>query len=212
MLGYIEKNFHRLQHFSTLCKRNSPNQWRRPEYGYRILYAPYDDTTSEVDKHEKKSPESFWKKFVLCSGCILQHSHSTQNHRKIKIQTHRTYRRGYISSPWLHINTPQCCFYIKKARDIVLHVHSDAYYLSEPKAWIIVYGNSFLRSKSADPSKKTKNPTNNGQLHTKYEVLLYPVASSEEAKLGALFHNEQTTILLRTTLEDLGHQQPPTTT
>ena len=50
---------------------------------------------------------------------------------------------------------------------------------------------------------------NNGQLHTKYQVLRLVVASAEEAELGALLHNGQTFIPLRTTLKNLVHQQTP---
>ena len=51
---------------------------------------------------------------------------------------------------------------------------------------------------------------NNGPLRTKFRVICHVVASYAESKLGALFHHGQTTIPLCTTLEDLGHKQPPT--
>ena len=68
----------------------------------------------------------------------------------------------------------------------------------------------FLSSISADSSKQPKNPINNGPLHTKFLVLRHIVASGAEAKLGALFCNGQTTIPLRSTLEEIRHKQPPT--
>ena len=54
MLGYIDKSLHKFQHLSPLIKQNSPHQWRRPQYGARIQYAPDGDTTSELGKYEKK--------------------------------------------------------------------------------------------------------------------------------------------------------------
>ena len=65
-------------------------------------------------------------------------------------------------------------------------------------------------SRSVDPSKHSKNPMNNGPLHTNLQMLLHVVASAAEAKLGALFHNGQTTLLLSTTLKDISHKQHPT--
>ena len=53
MPGYIKKSLYKLQHYSPLCKYNSPNQWRRPQYGTIIKYAPDDDITSELGKDEK---------------------------------------------------------------------------------------------------------------------------------------------------------------
>ena len=60
------------------------------------------------------------------------------------------------------------------------------------------------------PSKQPKHTMKNVPLHTKCQVLCHVIASATEAELGALFRNGQTTTPLRTTLEDLGQQQPPT--
>ena len=51
---------------------------------------------------------------------------------------------------------------------------------------------------------------NNGPLHTKCIVLRNVVLSDAESKLGALFHNIQTTILLHTILKELLYKQSPT--
>ena len=51
---------------------------------------------------------------------------------------------------------------------------------------------------------------NNGQIHTKFQVIRYVVSSAEKSELGAIFHNVQTTIPLSTILKELGHKQPPT--
>ena len=47
---------------------------------------------------------------------------------------------------------------------------------------VIIYFISILEN----PSKQPKKPMNNGQLHTKYQVLRLVVASAEEAEPGAL--------------------------
>ena len=50
----------------------------------------------------------------------------------------------------------------------------------------------------------------NRPLQNKFRVIHHVVASYTEAELGYLFHNGQTIIPLRTTLEYLVHQQPLT--
>ena len=50
----------------------------------------------------------------------------------------------------------------------------------------------------------------NGPLNPIFRVLRHTVSSAAEAELVVLFHHVQTMIPLRTTLEELGHQQPPT--
>ena len=88
-----------------------------------------------------------------------------------------------------------------KASDMVLNVHRNASYLSEQKSQSRVGGHYFLSSRSADPYKKNKNTMNNVPLYTECRVLHHVVASSAEAKFGAIFHNGKTTIPLNTTLE-----------
>ena len=84
---------------------------------------------------------------------------------------------------------------------MVLDVHSDASYLSEPKSRISVGGNYYLSSISEYPYKKPKNPMNNGPLHTKFRVLCNVVESAAEVELGVIFYNEQSTITICTTLK-----------
>ena len=50
----------------------------------------------------------------------------------------------------------------------------------------------------------------NGPLQTECQVLNNVVESASESELGAPLHNRQTTIPLRITLKDLGHQKYPT--
>ena len=54
-----------------------------------------------------------------------------------------------------------------KSIHMVLHVHIYYSYLIEPISRIRVGGKYFMRSRSAEPSKKPKNPTKNVPLHTK---------------------------------------------
>ena len=92
------------------------------------------------------------------------------------------------------------------ASDMVLNVHSDASYLSEPKARSRLGGTFFL---GALP--ETGRPIQlNGPVHTVASICKFVVASAAEAELGALFYNCQDGTILRLTLEELGHQQPPT--
>ena len=41
-------------------------------------------------------------------------------------------------------------------------------------------------------------------------MFLFPLSSAAEAELGALFHNCTDAAAIRTTLNELGHPQPPT--
>ena len=89
---------------------------------------------------------------------------------------------------------------------MILHVHSDASYLSAPKA----------RSRIAGFFHLTRNPHNshnffNAPIHIECKVLRPVMSSAAEAELGALFENCKVAEIIRTTLNEMGHPQPPTT-
>ena len=86
---------------------------------------------------------------------------------------------------------------------MVLNVHSDASYLTKPKARSRAGGHFFLLDNS-------ENPTDNGAVHNGAQIMKNVVSSAAEAELGALFINSRQAIPARKSLEELGHQQPPT--
>jgi hypothetical protein len=89
---------------------------------------------------------------------------------------------------------------------MILNVHSDASYLSAPKARSRAGGYFFLGSlpHDGDPIKL------NGAIHVTCTTLKLVAASAAEAKLGALFLNAQEAKVFRLVLVELGHPQPPT--
>ena len=89
---------------------------------------------------------------------------------------------------------------------MILNVHSDASYLSEPHARSRIGAFFFLGS-----NPKPRHPIQlNGPIHTIATICKFVVASAAEAELGALFSSCQEATVLRLTLEELGHPQPAT--
>jgi hypothetical protein len=91
-----------------------------------------------------------------------------------------------------------------QASDMVLHIHSDASYLSVSSAQIRLGGLFFVGNKSP------KHETINGSILNIAAVIKNVVASAAESEVGACFHNAQSGAPLRVTLTKLGHKQPPT--
>jgi hypothetical protein len=89
---------------------------------------------------------------------------------------------------------------------MVLNVHSDASYLSEPRARSRIGGIFFLGAKPVNGRPIQLN----GPILTVASICKFVVASAAEAELGALFYNCQDGTILRLTLDKLGHPQPPT--
>ena len=90
--------------------------------------------------------------------------------------------------------------------DMILNVHSDASYLSAPKARSRAAGYFFLGSMPRDGYPIALN----GAIHVLCVLLKFVAASAAEAELGALFLNAKEARIIRLTLQELGHPQPPT--
>ena len=89
------------------------------------------------------------------------------------------------------------------ASKMILNVHSDASYLIEPKARSRAGGHYFL-------SDDSENPENNGAVLNVAQIIKNVMSSAAEAEIGALFINSRQAVTARTTLEEMGHIQPPT--
>jgi hypothetical protein len=90
--------------------------------------------------------------------------------------------------------------------DMQLKIHSDASYLSEPRAKSCIGGYFFLGN-----SKHSQFPSlSNGPLLCHSNVLKHVVSSVAKAEYGALFVNAKTDTVTRETLKEMGHPQDAT--
>ena len=90
-----------------------------------------------------------------------------------------------------------------KKSDMILGVHSDASYLSEPEARSRAGGHFFMTSDDA-------HMPNNGAILTIAQIIKVVMSSACEAELAALFINAREAVHIRNILEELGHRQPRT--
>jgi hypothetical protein len=88
---------------------------------------------------------------------------------------------------------------------MILHIHSDASYLSEKEAKSRAGGLFYIGS-----STNTDNKLTNGEIFIISKVLKHVMSSAAEAEIGAVFINAKEGAVLRTTLQELGYPQPPT--
>ena len=89
---------------------------------------------------------------------------------------------------------------------MILNIHSDTSYLSVPNAHSRAAGIFFLGSLP----QKNKPIFLNGTIHVLCTILQFVATSAAVAELGALFLNAKEAKIMRITLEELGHPQPPT--
>jgi hypothetical protein len=89
------------------------------------------------------------------------------------------------------------------ASDTILHIHSDASYLSVSNVRSRLGSLFFLGNKYPKQDKL------NGSILNVTSVIKNVVASAAESEVGACFHNAQSEAPLRVTLTELGHTQHP---
>jgi hypothetical protein len=90
------------------------------------------------------------------------------------------------------------------ASEMILDIHSDASYLSENEANSRAGGLFYMGNATKNDLKLT-----NGAILIVREVLKHVMSSAAEAEIGAVFIDAKEGAVLRTTLEELGHKQPP---
>jgi hypothetical protein len=91
------------------------------------------------------------------------------------------------------------------ASNMILHIHSDASYLSETEAKSRA-GGFFYMGSSTNMDKKLTN----GEILIISKVLKHLMSSAAEAEIGADFINAKEGAVPCTTLEEVGHPHPPT--
>jgi hypothetical protein len=89
------------------------------------------------------------------------------------------------------------------ASDMILHIHSDASYLSVSNSRSRLGGLIFCGDKSPQQDKL------NGSILNVASVIKNVIASAAESEVGACFHNAQSGAPLRVTLTELGQIQSP---
>jgi hypothetical protein len=87
---------------------------------------------------------------------------------------------------------------------MILHIHSDTSYISENEAKSRAGGFFHMGS-----NNKTNKKLTNGAILIISKVLKHVMSSTAEAEIGAVFINAKEGAVLRKTLEELGHKQPP---
>ena len=89
------------------------------------------------------------------------------------------------------------------ASEMILALHSDASYLSEPGAKSRTGGHFYLKD-------KTDRESSNGAILTQSKIIKHVMSSASEAKTAALFLDCNAAIPLRIVLGEMGHPQPKT--
>ena len=203
MPGYVEKALARFGHTIPEEPQHQPHKHTIPSYGATIQYAKAEDSSRLLSKEKKKYIQQVIGTFLYYGRAVdstmlttLSSIASTQAEPTEETMANTKLFLDYAA-------THQDAVITYRASDMVLVVHSDASYLSEPKARSRAGGHFFM-------SSDTKDPANNGAVLNIAQLIKAVMSSAAEAELGALYINAREAVPLRQLLEQMGHPQPPT--
>jgi hypothetical protein len=203
MPGYITNVLNKLQHDTPKTPQHTPSRYVTPDYGAKMQYATQDETP----------PLSYTECTTIkrVTGSVLYDSRAidpTVSMPLNDIETEQTTATEITKTAAGHLldylaTHPDATIQFH-ASAMILHVHSEASYLSVSKASSRLGGLFYLGY----------NPPNeenlNGSILNIASVIRNVVASSAESEVGACFQNAQTAAPLRVILVELGHKQPET--
>ena len=212
MPGYIAATLHRFQHPTPTKPQHSPHAWTAPTYGAATQWA------IDADDSPKLPPIDL-KKLQQILGTLLYYARAIDSTMLVAISTLASVQaQGTQATMDAAIHLLNYCATHPDASiryrssDMILHVHSDASYLSVHGARSRIGGFFFL---SESPPQHGYTPTtpvaaSNGPVHINSIIMQHVMSSATEAEFGALFHNAKDAEMLRTILIAMGHPQPPT--
>jgi hypothetical protein len=203
MPGYVERALARFGHLIPKILQHQPHKHTVPTCGATILYAKDNDVTNLLSKDEKKYIQQVLSTFLYYGRAVdltmlTALSSIASNQAKPTEETMDNIKLflDYAASHQDAILTYQ-------ASDMVLIVHSNASYLSKPKARSQAEGHFFMSSDVA-------NPHNNGAVLNIAQLIKAVMSSAAEAELGALYINARKAVPMQQLLAEMGHAQPST--
>ena len=203
MPGYVMNALHKFQHPKPNKAQDSPYPATTKQYSVKVQLTDPIDTTARLPTHEIK----FLQQIIgtlLFYGRAVDPTLLTALSELSSAQATATDATKRVCHQFLdYCATHPASTIHYHASDMVLKLHSDSPYLNAVGARSRQGGHFFLGNKT-DP-----NILNGAILHLA-AIMKMVLSSAAEAEFGALLHNTKEATPLCTTLEELGHPQPPT--
>jgi hypothetical protein len=206
MPGYIKKVLQKYQHEAPTKPQNSPYHIQPKKYGIGAQDTIPTDETPAATIEEIKYVQGvvgsilFYARAIDMTFLVGLNTIATEQ----AAATQKTVKTAKDLLDYAATNSQAKIRYW--ASDMILQIHSDASYLSEPKSKSRASGHYFLGwlPVNGQPIRL------NGALFTLCTILKFVAASAAESELGALFLNIKEGRVQRLTLTEMGHLQPPT--
>jgi hypothetical protein len=206
MPGHIKPALHKFQHPTPRRPKNAPQTWSPPIYGTKTQYI-------EAHQDIPLLPQKDVTRIQQLAGTLLYYARAVDPTLMLPVnvlaseQTQATAIKidKVIKLLNYYATHPEAKLRYHASDMILKNTHSDASYLSEREAKSRA-GGFFYMGSNID----IKNKLTNGAILIISTILKHVMSSASEAEIGSVFLNAKEATILRTTLEEMGHSQPPT--
>ena len=203
MPSYVTNALHKFQHPKPNKAQDSPYPATAKQYGVKVQLTDPIDTTARLPMHEIKRLQQIIGMFLFY-GHAVDPTLLTALSKLSSAQATATNATKHACHQFLDYCATQPASTIRyHASDMVLKLHSNSSYLNAVGARSRQGSHCFLGNKT-DPDIL------NGAILHLAAIMKTVLSSAAEAEFGTLFHNTKEATALCTTLEELGHPQPPT--
>jgi hypothetical protein len=209
MPGYIKDALNKFQHPLPKRPQYAPHNWTVPAYGQRIQYAPLPDDAPPTTAEEIARSQAV-------VGTLLYNARAVDPTLLVPLSTLASQLSTATTTTTATLKAvPHILYYFSThpeytiryfASDMQLKIHSDASYLSEPKAKSRIGGYFYVGNNIISRMKTLSN----GPLLYRTTVLKHVVSSVAEAEFGVLFVKAKEGSVTRTSLAEMGHNQDTT--
>jgi hypothetical protein len=205
MTGYIKAALHKYQHPAPTRPEHSPHTWNPPIYGANTQFMSDPKPSPAISDKDGNTLQQLTGALIYYLSTVDPTLIMPINLLASEQSNATEVTAAKVIKLLNYCNTHPETKIRYHASDMILHIHSDASYLSENEANIRAGGFFYMGNTTQNDKKLT-----NGAILIVSKVLKHVMSSAAEAEIGAVFINAKEGAVLRTTLEELGHKQPPT--
>ncbi|KAL7479022.1 hypothetical protein ACHAW6_004772, partial [Cyclotella cf. meneghiniana] len=200
---YVDTPLKQFQHARPQAPQHEPFPCVPIKYGTKKQYAKEPSTSPPLDNQGKKFIQQVCGKFLFLGQavdptllCPISTIASQLAHPTMDTLQQTKQLLDYIA-------TQDDAVLTFNANGMILAIHSNASYLSEPGKCSCAGGHFFL-------SSNAELPPNNGAILNIVHIIKQVMASTTEAKLAALYIMAREAVYIHIILHELGHKQPAT--
>jgi hypothetical protein len=202
MPNYVKKALKQFQH-KVRKLQNAPYPSAPIQYGAKKQYATQNSSAPLVDAKTKKFIQQVCGKFLFLGRAVDSTLLCPISAIASQSAAPTTDTLENTMKLLDYLGSQEEAVLSYHASDMIVAVHSDASYLSEPGARSRAGGHFFL-------SSDTPIPPNNGAVLNIAHIIKNVMSSATEAELAGLYIMAREAVYIRIILEELGHKQPPT--